>query len=525
MISPDDGGGPRVRVFNGKTHDQIADFFGIDDTNFRGGARAAIGDLNDDGRGDLLVAAGFGGGPRVALFSGITLTSTGGPKFLGDFFAFEPDLRNGAFIGAGDINGDGYDELIAGGGPGGGPRVKAIDGLGLTGVTTQLFLHADFFAGDVNERGGVRLAAKDIDGDGRDDFIVGGAGGTSVTRTFLTKNLPLNGIGVPTYTTTTFDGSDTRLVRSFRRCDMFTIGRRSERGPESHAERGNEGGGTRGRDSVKSVTYNNISPGVLFMPVHRSRSAFTLIELLVVIAIIAVLIGLLLPAVQKVREAAARSKCANNLKQLALALHNYHENQNSFPKVPYQPTSGNSPCVSWQAMVLPQIEQDGIYKSVQPEVAGYTGGSATTANELLGIHKVPVFHCPSYPIINSSSAIDEPVVGTRAFNIHYVGNAGPKGTNLTNGQPYGLNRPAGGQGGVASDGMLPYYPSVINTTTTPKMESIKLTQVPDGTSHTLMIFEVAWTGLEVAPGSHRSWVRGIAWDNDSTSSKNVTFTQ
>lgn len=174
-ITPDEGGGPRVDVYSGKGFGKIASFFGIDDTNFRGGARSAIGDLSGDGVGDLIVVAGFGGGPRVAGFDGKLLSQGIQNRLFGDFFAFEQTLRNGIFVGVGDVNGDGFADLIAGGGPGGGPRVQIFSGSDLR--NNQYSVLANFFGGDTNSRGGIRLAVKNLDNDNKADLVVGAGSG------------------------------------------------------------------------------------------------------------------------------------------------------------------------------------------------------------------------------------------------------------------------------------------------------------------------------------------------------------
>jgi hypothetical protein len=166
------GGGPQVKVFNGVQGNLLQSFFAFD-PSFTGGVRVAAGDVNGDGFADIITAAGPGGGPHVKIFNGVQ------GNLLQSFFAFDPTFQGGVNVAAGDVNGDGKADVVVGAGAGGGPQVKVF-GAGVQGN----LLHS-FFAFDPTFSGGVNVAAGDVNGDGRPDIVAGaGPGGGPNVRAF-----------------------------------------------------------------------------------------------------------------------------------------------------------------------------------------------------------------------------------------------------------------------------------------------------------------------------------------------------
>ncbi|MFL5327474.1 MAG: peptidylprolyl isomerase [Gemmataceae bacterium] len=163
------GGAPLVKVYSGKTGAEIREFLAFE-TNFSGGVFVAAGDVNGDGKADIVVGAGDGGTPRVRVFDG------GSGNVLFDFLAYDRGFGGGVRVAVGDVTGDGKDDIITGAGPGGGPHVEVFDG-----VTGQLVLSA--YAFDAAFSGGVYVGAGDITGDGRADIIAGaGEGGMPIVN-------------------------------------------------------------------------------------------------------------------------------------------------------------------------------------------------------------------------------------------------------------------------------------------------------------------------------------------------------
>ncbi len=221
---------------------------------------------------------------------------------------------------------------------------------------------------------------------------------------------------------------------------------------------------------------------------HRSaistqRTAFTLIELLVVIAIIAVLIGLLLPAVQKVREAAARTQCVNNLKQIGLALHSYHDANKQFPQgyASGFDGSGNDtgPGWGWAAFILPQMEQQPLFNGIafaQPiEAAVNTNARTTTLKSYLCPSDTPP--AQAFPVgpRNGSGQLTSTTCSVAPAS--YVGN-------------FGVGEP-----GVDGEGV--FF----------RGSTVKIGDITDGTSGTLMVGERSFRYAE------STWVGAVTGTN------------
>ena len=212
--------------------------------------------------------------------------------------------------------------------------------------------------------------------------------------------------------------------------------------------------------------------------VGRKRAAFTLIELLVVIAIIAILIALLLPAVQQAREAARRSQCKNNLKQIGLALHNYHDIYKAFPpgrvrRSGVSPNSWYSGNIAWLPRILPQIDQAPLFNKIDWNrgygTSGTDGNSGVNGSNPNGVRRqiIPAFRCPSDPGNGSTPWTN------------------PNGVKVTGATP---------NGGYASTNYMGMIGTSTRLNTRPpglfgQNTKIKIRDVTDGTSNTIAVAE------------------------------------
>jgi prepilin-type N-terminal cleavage/methylation domain-containing protein/prepilin-type processing-associated H-X9-DG protein len=223
----------------------------------------------------------------------------------------------------------------------------------------------------------------------------------------------------------------------------------------------------------------------------QKRSAFTLIELLVVIAIIAVLIGLLLPAVQKVREAANRMSCSNNCKQIGLAIHNYHDVYHTFPPGNTQiPTDTNwyNSYATWGQFILPFVEQDNLHKLWDPKLLTYdTSGN----NGVVKSTPVKVFSCPSDP--NLGQKLTPASSGGNPSSVFATGSyRGSQGTT-DGGSNVWWESPSFPSLLLGGNAATKYGKGALHCVTTPYPHAgavpESIATITDGTSNTLLVGE------------------------------------
>jgi prepilin-type N-terminal cleavage/methylation domain-containing protein/prepilin-type processing-associated H-X9-DG protein len=249
------------------------------------------------------------------------------------------------------------------------------------------------------------------------------------------------------------------------------------------------------------------------MPMNRrQRSAFTLIELLVVIAIIAVLIALLVPAVQKVRDAAGRAECTNNLKQIGLALHAYQNTNKVFPPgyVDGNTTPGSTPDNDvgpgwgWASLILPYLEQDNVFRQIN-----FSQGVGMGVNAQVSQTALAVYQCPADPYQQAFGVYDSNFTSPIATVAHgnYIGcNGWEECFNGASGDP---------QAGVGADGLAGLY-GIAGRGLFYRNSRTTIASVTDGLSNTIFVGERSgdhapstWTGA-VAGGRCPAWMAGQA---------------
>jgi prepilin-type N-terminal cleavage/methylation domain-containing protein len=266
---------------------------------------------------------------------------------------------------------------------------------------------------------------------------------------------------------------------------------------------------------------SNFLPQRERMPLIRSSDsstarAFTLIELLVVIAIIAILVALLLPAVQQAREAARRSSCRNNLKQLGLALHNYHDNFNSFPMGGvYTPpvtgtTLGTGP--SFFVGLMPYLDQQSLYSQMNLSIPNSGSGSFANGRVANGV-KLPVLRCPSSTTTDSVSLPRlAPAIPPASNVIQLASYVGVSGAMALGPGSTGFMETR-----LRNFGTVPCYPEGVGQMSWGGVllanQSVALRDVTDGTSNVMAITESATqiftptgTTTVVDGGTNNGWM-------------------
>jgi prepilin-type N-terminal cleavage/methylation domain-containing protein/prepilin-type processing-associated H-X9-DG protein len=218
------------------------------------------------------------------------------------------------------------------------------------------------------------------------------------------------------------------------------------------------------------------------MHLATRRRGFTLVELLVVIAIIAILIGLLLPAVQKVREAAARTQCQNNLKQIGLAYHNYADAHNS--SLPPAMITDPNTTVGWGIFILPFLEQDSVYKRYNFSAPFfYTNLAFGIDNQSVSNTPIKVFNCPAAPLRQGPYTYTFnfppfPSFTWQAWASDYSPLAGP---------------PLPAQPAAVASSLIAFLGLSTASLAGPLRPDVAtpLVYITDGTSHTILIAEIA----------------------------------